>query len=201
MAGWRSRSARSDPAYAAESGAVASRTLPQTSVLPLSSAATGPLITRLSARDAPVAVTTTLGAPGCSGVPSESRPVPGTRVESLTWTEHGAPETRSCPASQIPLMSSCPGGGAGPGPAAASPVTAMSPVRVLRELFQTTAEVAVFCWPATMARLDPGGSWTAELPVTFTASEAIPGRTMMPSECGEPDTVAFQAATALSRLG
>jgi len=191
--------ARSWPAKATADGEFASMMLAQIRVLPLSSAATGPLITRLSTRAAPAAVTRTLAAPGLAGVPSDSSPCPGTRVESLTWTVQAAPATASCPASQTPLISSCPAVGAAPDgeTVPASPVTSRSPLIVTREFFQLTASGAVAPgsgWPARRARLAPGGSWIAAAPAA-TVSAANPVSTITPvgltgPEPEPPDPVA-----------
>src|SRR6516165_4074832 len=175
--------------------------LSQMRLVPLGSAATGPLITRFSDGVAPRAVILMLGSPGESGSPSGSSPSPGTRVESATWMTEGAPPTSNWPAIQTPLIKSCPPGAGWPdapgGPA--TPVTATSPVIVTRDLSQMTSRGPPEGTgaAATMARLLPAGSST-EGAVRSTVSDAKPGTTMMPDE---PGASSFQPATALSSVG
>ena len=182
-------------------------TLPVICVRPLSAAATGPLITRVRDRAVPSAVTMTLGSPGCSGFPSGSSPCPGTSVQSLTSTVAGAPVTSSRPASQMPESSSCPGGGAAPDAETAPGwlASSRSPNRTGRPLAQAASWLpgppGGSGWPATTARLAPGGSWMAAVPVTSTVSEADPGTTITPAAAATLAAYSFHRATASSSAG
>src|SRR5215469_5490470 len=107
--------ARSEAEYATQQGEVASTMLAQTRVLPPLSAAMGPLMERIKLRATSVPVTTMLGSPGETGLPSRVRLIPGTNVESEIWMVAVSPAMESCPAIHSPLISSWPGVAVWPG--------------------------------------------------------------------------------------
>src|SRR5215469_1392823 len=159
--------------------------LEQIRVVPLESAATGPLIARFSTRLEPGAVTTILGSPGDTGSPSGSSPSPGTSVQSATWMVHGCPSTSSCPATQMPLSSSCPAGPAG-GPV----VPALAMLSALISVDPSDARLVRLRLVAADAGAGAAAPVTSMLPV-ITTRELLQVKSVgPPAVSGDPATSA-----------
>ena len=124
----------------------------------LDGSAIGPAITLLRQSVKPSADPVTLGSPGSTASPYESRAIPGTSVESATCTHASSPERISWPLSHTPLICTWPTGSASPsGPSATGGATiSMFPRSVTHALFHSGAPSSAIAADAISSELSAG---------------------------------------------